>query len=67
MGGKRDSGIAVSSHPLSRCDLLFGLFPLFSMREYETDNLYAHPEGEKYCPDPDVFRRKKHQHGAKYE
>jgi len=37
------------------------------MGEYEADDLYAHSEGENYCPDPDIFRREKHQHGAKYE
>jgi hypothetical protein len=43
------------------------LFALFPVREYEADDLYAHPEAEKYCPDPDIFRREKHQHAAEYE
>jgi hypothetical protein len=37
------------------------------VREYEADDLYAHPEGEKYCPNPNIFRREKHQQAAKYE
>jgi hypothetical protein len=43
------------------------LLALFPAREYEADDLYAHPEGEKYCPNPDIFRSEKHQHAAKYE
>jgi hypothetical protein len=53
------------NHPFT--DVLLALSALFPVGEYEADDLYAHSEGEKYCPDPDIFRREKHQHGAKYE
>jgi hypothetical protein len=53
------------THPLSRCTT--GVFALSAVREYETDDLYAHTEGKKQRPDPDILRGEKHQQAAKYE
>lgn len=37
--------------------ILVALFALFALGEYETDDLYPDAKGEKYCTDPDIFRR----------